>query len=95
MSAMTEALHDIATLKTRLARAEKIIADKNAAMAFTLANVFDRPNGWYPEDVFPDMPGTPEEQIEAGRDHGPAYVSHARARLRAALALTLDEEQKP
>ena len=82
-------------LEARLARAESIIAEQRTAMAFTLSNIFDPPNGWYSDDVFPDMPGTPEEQIEAGRDPGPAYVSHARARLRAALALTLYEGQKP
>lgn len=63
-----------------------------AACRFALEHVFDPPKGWYPADVFPDKDGTVEQQIERGRDAGPAYVSRAREMLRAAIAKATGEQ---
>ena len=56
-------------------------------LRFALENVFDEPNGWYPADIFPDKPGTVDEQIEAGRDEGAARAARSRALIRAAIPI--------
>ena len=61
------------------------LPDIAAALRFALKHVFDAPRGWYPASVFPDEPGTVEEQIAAGRDSGSAFAARAREMLRAAL----------
>lgn len=76
----------LGNMTERVAELDAENARLREAIEFTLDRIFDGENGWYPESVFPDDPRTIEEQIDAGRDYGPACASKAREMMRAALA---------